>query len=286
MNPYYAWLSSLFLVVILATPVAAQFPLTVSTSDGGTVMFEKPPERIIAFDSAVVEILFAIGEGDRIVGIHNFVSHPPQANTIPRFGDAYTIDLEGVIETEPDLVAVFHRSFIEDLKRAGLKVFFRETLSENFQRVADNIRLWGQITGSDRAQDTAQEFEKRVTNITNLMESVEKGPRVFQDVGGFWTPGSGTLMQEVFNLLRLKNISDEVLGYKQFSPEMIASKNPQIILTENPSLFTDHPGLKNVYAVQHNRFCLTSSNALDIAGPRFVLGIEELADCIYGQALD
>ena len=276
----------LVLVVILATPVAAQFPLTVFTSDGRTVIFDKPPERIIAFDSAVVEILFAIGEGARIVGIHNFVSHPPQANIIPRFGDAYTIDLEGVIETEPDLVVVFHSTFIEDLERAGLKVLFRETLSENFERVADNILLWGQITGSDRAQATAREFEQRVANITILMESVEKGPRVFQDVGGFWTPGSGTLMQEVFNLLRLKNISDEVMGYRQFSPEMIASKNPQIILTENPSVFTDHPGLRNVYAVQYNRFCLTSSNALDIAGPRFVLGIEKLADCIYGQALD
>ena len=47
------------------TAAAGNFPVTVQSSDGREIVFERPPERIVAFDSAVVEILFAIGEGDR-----------------------------------------------------------------------------------------------------------------------------------------------------------------------------------------------------------------------------
>ena len=64
------------------TPVPL-FPLTITDSNGNDITFDAPPERIIAFDSAAVEILFALGEQDRIAGTHAFVDYPPKPPTSP-----------------------------------------------------------------------------------------------------------------------------------------------------------------------------------------------------------
>ena len=54
--------------------------------------------------------------------------------------------------------------------------------------------------------------------IEDVMEPFGQGLSVFQDVGGFWTPGRGTLVQEVFDLLKLENIASDIEGYAQISP--------------------------------------------------------------------
>ena len=63
------------------------FPFTITGSNGREVVFEQAPERIIAFDTAAVEILLAMGEGHRIVGTHAFVTNPPEARSIQTLGD-------------------------------------------------------------------------------------------------------------------------------------------------------------------------------------------------------
>ena len=60
-----------------SSPDSDHFPYSVVDSNGKILTFDQAPKRIVALDSAVVEILFAIGEGDRIVGVHNLVSFPP-----------------------------------------------------------------------------------------------------------------------------------------------------------------------------------------------------------------
>jgi iron complex transport system substrate-binding protein len=63
------------------------FPFTVTGSNGREVVFEKAPERIVAYDTAAVEILFAMGEGHRIIGTHAFIAHPPEAQSVQALGD-------------------------------------------------------------------------------------------------------------------------------------------------------------------------------------------------------
>ena len=264
------------------TAAAGNFPVTVQSSDGREIVFERPPERIVAFDSAVVEILFAIGEGDRVAGTHDFVSYPPETESIERVGDAFNMNIEAVVALEPDLVYVFFDRFVEDLERAGLKVLYVETLAQDFTKVADNVRLWGQIIGNpDAAEAVARDFEVRVEAIRAAMEQVEAGPTIFQDVGGFWTPGAGTLVQEVFDLLKLENIAAEIEGYAQLSPEVIVEKDPAVIISGSPESFSGDPAFENVRAVKDGAIYSLGSDALSIAGPRFVEGIEEIFRLVY-----
>ena len=263
-------------------PVAAPFPYTVTDSNGRDITFAEPPQRIVSFDSAVVEALFAIGEGERIVGTHDFVSYPPEAADIPRLGDAFNINLEATVALEPDLVFVFSDGFLADLERVGLKVLYQKSLSDDFRKVADSIRMWGRITGSlDAAEALATQFQDRVARIEGTMASRAEGPSVFQDEGELWTPGPDTLIGEVFRLLKLRNVAHDISGYAQLSPEVIVEGDPEIIIASYGDTISDRPAFANVQAVKNNRIFVPQSDALSVAGPRYIDGIEELARWVY-----
>ena len=270
-----------------AVPETAQFPYTVVDSNGREITFDKPPERIVAFDSAALETLFAIGEGDRIVGTHDFVSYPSEADGIPRLGDAFNMNIEAVVAIEPDLVFVFSGGFVPDLEKTGLKVLYLESLYSDFRKVADTIRMWGRITGATTAAEAvATDFEARVAAIEETLEGQPPGPSIFQDVGGLWTPGNDTLIGEVFDLLGLQNIADDVSGYAQLSPEIIVASDPDIIITYDPASITENNAFKDVKAVKEGRVLTLPSDALDIAGPRYIDGIEDLAAIAYPELFE
>ena len=280
-------------VTPISSPVASlegvptPISYTVVDSNGERVGFEEPPERIVAFDSAAVETLFAIGEGHRVVATHDFVAYPPETAEIPRVGDAFNMNMEAVVALEPDLVFVFSDGSVADLKRTGLKVLYLKSLSDDFRKVADNIRMWGAITGStEAAEDVAARFEERVAEIGNTMAGLEAGASVFQDVGGLWTPGADTLMAGVFGLLKLDNIARDLSGYAQLSPEVIVAKDPEVIISADPDSIISNGAFKDVRAVKNSRVYQLPSDALEIAGPRFVDGIEELAKLVYSGLFD
>lgn len=261
---------------------AAAFPYTVTGSDGQTIVFEEPPERIVAMDSAVVEILFAIGEGDRVVGTHDFVTYPPESTDIPRLGGAFDMNIEATVYLEPDLVVIFSDGLLEALRRVGLKVFYQKSLEGDVLTIAENVSMWGRITGAvEAAEQVALEFEIRVDAIDAKMAFQDSGPRVFQDEGGLWTPGPDTLIHEVFETLKLQNIAHDVSGYAQLSPEVIVERDPEIIIACCGDNISENTAFQSVTAVVNGRVYVPDSDALSIPGPRYVEGIEKLARWVY-----
>lgn len=262
-------------------PVAT-FPVSVIDRDNKEILFQQAPERIVAFDSAALEILFAIGEGSRIVATHDYVNYPRESASIPRVGDAFNMDIEAVIDLEPDLVYLFYPSFKDQLEEVGLKVLLVPTIEDDFRKMSQNFRMWGAITGAvNEAEDLARDFEARIQEIEETLASYSEGPSVFQDVGGLWAPGDDTLVGNVFQLLKLKNISGEIEGYAQISPEILVERNPQYIIASYQDYFSNDRAFKDVLAVKNEAIYTPSEDFLSISGPRFIDGVEELADFIY-----
>ena len=258
------------------------FPFTVTDSNGNEVTFDRPPERIVAYDSAAVEILFAMGEGQRVVATHIFVTYPPEVADVPKVGDAFEMNVEAVVALDPDLVFVFFPTFLEKLENVGLKVLFIETLSHDFTRIGDTIEMWGRITGNpSAAAGLAAEFSSRVERIRGVMAAQPDGPSIFDDLGLFWTTGPDTLEGEVFDLLKLQNIAEDISGYAQLSAEQIVEGNPDIILTPDREAYFDNPAFKDVAAVKNNMVLELEGDPLSVSGTRFVDGIEQLAKIAY-----
>ena len=98
--------------------------VTILDGLGNEVIFTSPPKRIVAYDSAAVEILFALGEGNRIVGTHDFVEYPKEAQNIKKLGSAFEINVETILSLDPDLVFLFSPTFLDDLRGAGINVLY------------------------------------------------------------------------------------------------------------------------------------------------------------------
>ena len=261
--------------------------ITISDSLNREIRFTEPPKRIIAFDSAAVEILFSIGEGKRIVGTHDFVSFPPETASIPKVGDAFNMNLESVIELNPDLVFVFSPSHIQNLEKAGLKVLYLESRQSGLREIPKDILMWGKIVGSEsQAAAISKDFEEKTISIQNKIASQKQDSSVFQDIGGFWTPGNDTLMNDVFNLLSLSNIAFDINGYQQIGVETIVERNPEIILASDVSVYTTNSNFSNLAAATNGRIIELNDESLSIAGPRFIIGVTNLAKVIYPEIFE
>lgn len=270
--------------ILLSDTSPELFPLTVFDSNGGEIVFEEPPSRIIAMDSSVVEILYAMGEEHRLAGTHDFVSYPPESSMIPRVGDAFNLNLEALLELDPDLVFLFSPGAIPDLERLGIKTLYINDLQQDLKGIPKAIRLWGSIVGNPQASSRlATEFEGKIAKIESKMEEVTSKQSVFQDEGELWTPGPGTLIGSVFSLLRLTNIAFDISGYAQLSPEIIVERNPDIIISSYGDRISTNPAFSEVNAVKFNRVFVPQGDILSVPGPRYASGVEELASWIYPE---
>lgn len=267
------------------SPTAPMFPLTITDSNGNNITLQKPPERIVAIDSAAVEILFAIGEGKRVVGTHKFVTYPPETASIEKIGDAFNINLEKIAALKPDLIYIFYPKFMPDLQALGVPVLYLKTPA-SLKEVAGQIRLWGKITGRpDAAEQLATKFENDIATVTKKIQNVTDGPKVYHDASpGLWTTGSGSLVDEIYTLLKAKNIFEDISGYKQVSAEQIVARDPQVIISvfpDGPAQFTSNTTFKNIAAVKGKQVFVIDGSLLDTPGPRLTQGINQLAKLFY-----
>jgi iron complex transport system substrate-binding protein len=272
--------------VSTSVPNLEGFPIVVTDSEGINVEFDEPPERIVSIDSDSVEILFAIGEGHRIVATHDFVSYPSEADRIPRVGSGFALNLEKIVELDPDLVYLFFDRFKPELEALGLKVLYINSLNRDIPEVMDHIRLWGRITGNtESANQQVARFEERLVVVQRKLEVIERGPRVYHHTYEFWAPGADTLVGRIYSFLRADLITAEQSGWKQISQELVVAKDPQIIVAGEFSFdeIKDSVILKTTTAVTENKVVLPIRGSLSIAGPRLIDAIEELAEVLYPE---
>ncbi|MDA2934983.1 ABC transporter substrate-binding protein [Acidobacteria bacterium AH-259-D05] len=268
-----------------STPTPLPLPLSLTDSNGDVVTLQAPPKRIVALDSAAVEILFALKEGDRVVGTHGFVSYPPEVKKIEKVGDAFNLNFEKVTELQPDLIYVFFDRFVPELKSLGMTVLYLQPPT-TLEEVARRMRMWGQIVDRPEAAEAlAREFEQSIDIVRQVVAAVKKGPRVFHYVAPeLWTLGAGTLANEVYTLLKAENIFADLTGSQQVSPEAIVARDPQVIISfprHGPALLKAYPALQKLSAVKQGKLFVLNSAVLSIGGPRLVQGIEQVAKIFY-----
>ena len=112
-----------------------------------------PPHRIVSLAPVLTETLFALGVGERVVGVTRFCDRPPQAKAIPKVGGFVDPSLEAIVRLKPDLVVAMpsrgQRKTLDALRSASIPVFvaFGDTIDE----IRDLITGLGQAVGREAA---------------------------------------------------------------------------------------------------------------------------------------
>jgi len=254
------------------------------------------PERIISLAPSNTEILFALGLGDKIVGVTTYCDYPPQAVEKPKIGGFSTPDIEKILALEPDLVvaANFHKdTVIPELERRGLNVVLVDP--GNIDEAIDSILLVGEKTGTSKeAQRLTSEIRARIKAVTDKVASLSENqkPRTLYITwhDPLWTLGDGTITNELIELAGGVNIFANVSGNSQTDLETVLARNPQVILastghgTAEDSPFawaSTEERLSQTDARTNGRVYEVDANLVTRPGPRIAEGLEAIAKLIH-----
>jgi len=274
----------------VAAPSPALFPVTVTDSNGKQLVFDSPPESIVALAPSFVEVLFAIAAGDAVVAVDENTDFPPEAAARTKLS-GFEPSVEGIAALEPDLVIIFFDpgGLEEALEGLGIPVLFLAS-PQSVEGVFDQIELLGRATGHlEEAEALIADMRESIDAIAEKLADVQEGPRVFHEVGPeLFTASDEDFVGDLYTILKAQNIAAGAGPFPQLTAEAVIAADPEvIILADVPAVTPEEvkarPGWDSVSAVQNDRVFAVDPDIVSRNGPRLVDGLEELARLLYPE---
>lgn len=277
--------------LVTSSPKESSF--TVKDDFGNEVSFEKAPERIISLAPSNTEILFALGLDDKVVGVTTFDDYPEEVLEIEKIGDFTGINLEKIIELNPDLVISYGPGDGDEnarLREAGIEVIGFEP--ESIDEIIETINKIGQLTGKEsEAKALTESMIKKRDEIINKIKNAPK-VKVFYEIwhDPLMAAGPGSFMDHLMTLAGGDNIAKDAKDeYPQFDLEQLIERNPDVYLTsadmpeKTPEAMMARPGFENISAMKSGRVYVLEPNIVSRPGPRIVEALEIVAKAIHPE---
>jgi len=263
---------------------------------GREVSIDKAPQRIVSHVPSITETLFALGLGDRVVGVSDYCDYPEEAKLKTSVGNYYNPSIEAIVAQAPDLVLTDgHSESIEDLKPLGINFFVIDP--KDIDGILEDIELLGKITGVEsEAKALVSEMSSRFTQIASQVQGAPR-VRVFYvfdatDLNNPWTAGPGSFADALITMAGGENIAAKAQGaWVQLSIEQLVSADPEVILIDasmgtaivSQEELMAHPAWQGLTAVKQGRIQLVDGDLVNRPGPRIIQGLEEIAKAIHPE---
>ncbi|ABI37928.1 periplasmic binding protein [Shewanella sp. MR-4] len=248
----------------------------------------EPAKRIIALSPHAVEMLYAIGAGESIVAATDYADYPEAAKKIPSIGGYYGIQIERVLELNPDLIVVWDTGNkaedINQLKSLGFKLY--SSSPKTLEDVAKEIEELGALTGrTEQASQVAADYRNQLLQLRSE-NAAKSEPKVFYQLWStpLMTVAKNSWIQQIIGVCHGKNVFyDAASDYPQVSLENVLMTLPEVILQSEEegnvkgvdwSKWTEIPAVKNQHIYQLN------ADLLHRATPRALLGVKAVCDAL------
>jgi iron complex transport system substrate-binding protein len=139
------------------------------------------PERTICLTDETTEVLYLLGEQDRIVGVSAYAVRPPEACTKPRVSAFKNANFEKILALKPDLVLTFsdvQADIASELIRRGVTVlaFNQRSIAGIFEMIA----MLSRIVGKPREGETlVEELRRGLDVVAESAKRFKRRPRVY-----------------------------------------------------------------------------------------------------------
>jgi iron complex transport system substrate-binding protein len=276
------------------TTAAAAFPVTVTDDNGDTATVTAEPKRIVSTAPASTETLFALGLGDRVVGVTSLDDYPPEVADIAKVGD-FMANTEKVMALSPDLVVGYsgNEEALAPVKQAGAAVIVFNPAS--LDGIYANITTLGAVTGTaGKAAELIASIQAEIKAVTDKTATTGAKPKVFYAVDNtLWTCGPGSFVDELLTLVNVTNVGSlpgkdaaGVQAYYQFSPEQLVAADPDVILLPNTAYistdeFTSDARFGSLRAVKEGHVVLVNDILITRPGARIGQGLKALAEAVH-----
>jgi len=261
------------------------------------------PTRIISLVPSVSEMLFAIGEGRRLVGVSTYDRFPPEVSKIPKVGGLVDPDVERILALRPDLVVLYgtQTELVQRLDRAGIPYFsyvhralpdIAETLRAIGARIGVAARANTVATEMERSLAAIREATSRLPHATTLLV-FGRDPASLRNV---YASGGYGFLHDMLEVAGGTNVFGDVKQQSVLvSTELLLTRRPEVIieLRYGDSLATaDIPkellvwnALASVPAVRNHRVHALVGDEFVVPGPRVVEATRKLAETLHPDTL-
>jgi iron complex transport system substrate-binding protein len=263
---------------------------------------QHPPGRIISMAPSITETLFALGIGERVVGVTRFCDFPPQVKDLPNVGGYFDPSYETITGLEPDLVILLpdHEEVRRHLESAGIETLLVDHSSidgicESFRHVAAECGV------AARGQRLVRHVRSLMGKTVDRVQGLDR-PRVLIAVGRdvyaktireVFIAGNRGWYTELIDLAGGVNAYPGELAFPAVSAEGILQMAPDVIIemtgASRPDFDPDAAmegwkALRQVPAIRDGRVHFFREDFAVIPGPRVAQLLERLARTLHPDA--
>jgi iron complex transport system substrate-binding protein len=272
---------------ILAGPVVDQV--------GRTLVVPENPTRVIALAPSITEIIYDLGQEERIVGVTQYSTYPQEAEALPRVGSYVRLDIEKIVALKPDLCLATKdgnpKHIVDKIVSLGIPVYVVNP--RNLQQIMDTITRLGSLLHAEQAAaDLVSDMAKRIGRIQAQVKRGSYKPRVFFQIDAepLFSAGTDTFIHELIELAGGINTTAGDVSYPRYSWEDIIVLQPDIVLISSMAGGLAPEYLVNSWkrwnllsAVKNDRIFVVDAELFDRPTPRLVDGLEVIAAIIHPE---
>ncbi len=260
------------------------------------------PGGIITFGPNITETVYALGQGDRIIGVTSYCDYPPEAAKKEKVGGYLDPDLEKITLLAPELIILpgEHEKVADLAKQNGIPVLHAHM--DSLTTIHDSIvRIGEALDCPDRASELWRRIQAELDAVRSAVEGFPK-PKVLiintrsgHDLNNLFTVGHASFLSELLEIAGGTNIfQDEETAYFEASKESVVIRAPEVIiefhagenlaLEEQQRYLNDWQALPSLPAVQNGRVHLFMDSYGLRPGPRVALIAAKLAKLLHPEA--
>ena len=269
-----------------------------ATADGQASSQGSPgptPGRVVCLAPNLTEIVYALGEGERVAAVTTHCNWPEPAQHKARVGTFWQPSLEAIIGARPDLVLTLgipqQKALAQRLGRMGHRCLTLEI---------DTIeQLMQAIDVLDRALDCPPDADRLRASLMQRLDRAGRSagpgprPRVLWVVQRqpLRVAGQGTFIDEMIELAGARNaMGPSIYRYPPIGAEQVMACRPEVII--EPAAKADLDGIErsraiefwsrfpDIPAVADNRIYLIDADIVSRLGPRTADAVEGIAHCL------
>lgn len=213
-------------MLLLAAPALAQAP---------------DAARVLAIGGSVTEIVYALGQGDRLVGRDSTSGFPPQAQGLPDVGYMRALSPEGVLSVAPDLILAEDGAgppeTIDMLKQAGVPLRILSA-AQDPDAARDRILAVADALGVPQAAPRVlARLDDDLSRLARATAGIARPRRVMfilsAQGGRILAGGQDTAADAMIRLAGAENAVQGFSGYKPLTDEAVAAANPDAVVMMN-----------------------------------------------------
>ena len=295
-------LSIVLVGLVVVHEAKPQAQRTADAAPAGSSSTSAAPQRVVSLVPATTEMLFAIGAGNRVVGVGTYDRYPPAVEKLPRLGGLLDPHIEQLIALRPDLVVVYdtQTELRRQLDRAHIPAW-----SYSIKELADvttTMKALGERVGlAARATAAASAIDAELRDVRNRVAGRARPKSLLlfgREAGGLRGINASGGYGFLHDLLELAGGADVLSDVKKasvaMSSEMVLARAPEAIIELHygepwPSARLDAErriwtALPSVPAVRTNRVYLVTGDEFVVPGPRVTLVAERLARLLHPDA--